>query len=131
MTASSRPAGCQSLLDGCLLEGVGAEVARQALTRARIPEVRAALAIIARDEASHVELGWEIVRWCCDRGGERVRRRLAVVMAKAPRSVSSPRLPCGLEDELANHGWLGAAAWEAAARRTRTTVASRVAALLS
>jgi hypothetical protein len=132
VTASSHvQLAAESLLDGCLLEGVAAEVARQALTRARDPEVRAALAIIARDEASHVELAWEIVRWCCDRGGGRVRRRLASALAKAPASFSYPRLPRALEDELADHGWLGAAAWEDAARRTRATVAARVAGLLS
>ena len=43
----------ESLVDGCLLEGAAAAYAQVALARASDPAVRAALAIIARDEASH------------------------------------------------------------------------------
>ena len=57
----------ESLIDGCLLEGVGAEMVRRALLRARDPRVRAALAVIAPDEVSHAALAWDVVQWCCDR----------------------------------------------------------------
>ena len=55
----------ESLVDGCLLEGAAAAYAQVALARASDPAVRTALAIIARDEASHAELAWEIARWGC------------------------------------------------------------------
>ena len=57
----------ESLIDGCLLEGVAAEVAARALIRARDRQARAALAVIARDEASHATLAWDVVHWCCER----------------------------------------------------------------
>ena len=63
-SASFDELDAESLIDGCLLEGVAAEVAKRALFRARDRQVQAALAIIARDEASHAELAWDVVRWC-------------------------------------------------------------------
>jgi len=75
----------ESLIDGCLLEGVAAEVAARALIRARDRQARAALAVIARDEASHAALAWDVVHWCCELGGNPVRRRLAATLQKRPR----------------------------------------------
>jgi hypothetical protein len=121
--------GAESLIDGCLLEGVGAEVARRALDRARDRGARAALAVIARDEASHAELAWDVVRWCVERGGDPVRRHLAAALEKAPASVSSPAIPEALADALADRGWLGPAVWDDALRATSATVAARFAAL--
>ena len=119
----------ESLIDGCLLEGVAADVAQQALARARDDRARAALAVIARDEASHAALAWEVVSWCCDQGGEAVRRRLRTALDKAPTVVRSPQISPHLAAELADHGWLDRTAWEAARRRTSASVAARVAAL--
>ena len=119
----------ESLIDGCLLEGVAADVAQRALARARHDGTRAALAVVARDEASHAELAWDVVRWCCERGGERVRRRLLPALDKAPRSVPSPRIPRELRDELGDHGWLGAEVWQESLDRTSAAVRARVAAL--
>ena len=131
VTATSLPAlAAESLIDGCLLEGVAADVAQQALARARDDRARAALAVIARDEASHVALAWEVVRWCCDQGGEAVRRRLLAALRKTPASVPSPQIPADLAAQLADHGWLDRAAWEAALRRTSASVDSRLAALV-
>ena len=118
--------GAESLIDGCLLEGVAAEVAQRALGRARDRHARAALEIIARDEASHAELAWEVVRWCCDRGGEPVRRHLARAIDKAPTSTHAPRVPESLAEALADHGWLGSAAWGDAFRRTFVTLTARL-----
>ena len=119
----------ESLIDGCLLEGVAADVAQQALARARDERARAALAVIARDEASHAALAWDVVLWCCDRDGESVRRRLLAALEKAPTSVSSPRIPPDLAAELADHGWLDRTAWDEALRRTSAEVGFRLAAL--
>ena len=130
VTASSLASlAAESLIDGCLLEGVAADVAQQALARARDDRARAALAVIARDEASHAALAWEVVRWCCDQGGEAVRRRLLAALEKAPTSVRSPQIPADLAAELADHGWLDRTAWEEALRRTSASVTCRVAAL--
>jgi hypothetical protein len=130
VTATSLAAlAAESLIDGCLLEGVAADVAQQALTRARDERARAALAVIARDEASHVALAWEVVRWCCAEGGEAVQRRLLAAHQKAPTSVSSPQIPADLAAELADHGWLDRTAWDEALRRTSAEVGSRLAAL--
>jgi hypothetical protein len=119
----------ESLIDGCLLEGVAANVARQALARAQDPHARAALDVIARDEASHAELAWDVVGWCCDQGGEPVRRQLAGAIDRAPNSMRGPRVPERLAEALADHGWLGRPAWDDAFRRTLATVAARLDAL--
>lgn len=118
--------GAESLIDGCLLEGVAAEVAQRALGRARDRHARAALEVIARDEASHAELAWEVVRWCCDRGGEPVRRHLARAIDKAPTSTRAPRVPESLAEALTDHGWLGSTAWADAFRRTFVAVTARL-----
>jgi hypothetical protein len=119
----------ESLIDGCLLEGVAAEVVRRALIRARDPRARAALAVIARDEASHAALAWDVVSWCCQRGGDPVRRGLIAALGKAPSSVASPSVPDALAGALADHGWLGADVWRDALRDTAAVVAARVGAL--
>jgi hypothetical protein len=130
VTASSlAELSAESLIDGCLLEGAAAEVARRALLRARDPRARAALAVIAPDEASHAALAWDIVRWCCDQGGDPVRRALSAALENAPPSVTPPRIPEVLADALADHGCLGAGDWDEAFRNTAAVVAARVAAL--
>jgi hypothetical protein len=130
VTARSLPELCaESLLDGCLLEGVAAEVARRSLARARDPDARAALEVIARDEASHAALAWDVVRWCCERGGAPVRRRLTATLKRFPASVAPPAIPETLAATLADHGWPGRETWEDAFRSTLATVTARVSAL--
>src|SRR5450631_4364384 len=119
----------ESLIDGCLLEGVAAEVVRRALIRARDPRARAALAVIARDEASHAALAWDVVHWCCQRGGDPVRRGLTAALEKVPSSIASPSVPDALAGALADHGWLGADVWGDALADTAAVVAARVGAL--
>jgi hypothetical protein len=130
VTATSLAAlAAESLVDGCLLEGVAAEVARRALARARDPQARTALAVIARDEASHTALAWDVVNWCWAEGGDIVRRGLPAALRKAPATVTSPAIPAALADLLADHGWLGADVWEEAFHAVSDDVAARVAAL--
>jgi len=129
--ASLAELGAESLIDGCLLEGVGAEVARRARDRARDRAAGAALAVIARDEASHAELAWDVVHWCVERGGDPVRRHLAAALDEAPASVSSPAIPEALAGTLADHGWFDPAVWADALRTTAATVAARFAALVA
>ena len=81
-------------VDGCLGEGVAAELARSASERCSDPVVRAALERIADEEADHASLSWEIVRWCRSRGGDAVERALreaAVAPVALPEDETDDR----------------------------------------
>ena len=117
----------ESLVDGCLLEGVAAAVAADAATRAKDPAVRRAFALIARDETRHAELAWAVVDWCCDHTDGGLRRRLRRSLAHVPATVSPPLAPAHLASELAPHGWLDPATWQSHFERTRALTASRLA----
>lgn len=73
-----------TLREGCLGEAVAAEVAARALAKATDAGVREALTVIARDEAEHARLAWDIVDWCVSAGGDPVRDALAEVLRTAP-----------------------------------------------
>ncbi|MGN6110318.1 MAG: ferritin-like domain-containing protein, partial [Kofleriaceae bacterium] len=95
-----------TLVDGCVAEGVAAEVARIASESAADPVVKDALATIARDEATHAELGWSVLAWCLDRRG--VRTAVAARVAKLEEQLA-PRLPelsAFSAEQLAAHGIL-------------------------
>jgi len=119
----------ESLLDGCLNEGINAEVARQASLRAGDPVVRAALQTIARDEWSHAELAWQIVAWCCDQDGAAIERGLRKAIHRSRLAAAPESVPEHVQGEVAAHGWLGSAAWNDIAERTQLAVASRLASL--
>ena len=109
----------ESLIDGCLLEGVAAEVARRALFRARDRQVRgppwrSSPATRRRTPT----LAWDVVHWCCERGGDAVRRRLTAALAAAPVSPTERRIPERSAEALADHGWLGPATRDDAMRAT-------------
>jgi hypothetical protein len=95
-----------TLVDGCVAEGVAAEVAETASKSAKDPIVREALAMIARDEQTHAELGWSVLAWCLDKPG--VRRALASRVAKLDEQLAPklPELPAFPAEELATHGVL-------------------------
>jgi hypothetical protein len=95
-----------TLVDGCVAEGVAAEVARIASEAATDPIVKDALAMIARDEATHAELGWSVLAWCLDHRG--VRTAVAARVAKLEEQLA-PRLPelsAFSAEQLAAHGVL-------------------------
>ena len=71
----------ESLIDGCLAEGVAAAVARDLSTRCKKPLIREALEAIARDESDHAELAWSVVAFALERSSEEVR-------AVSPAAVS-------------------------------------------
>ena len=85
----------ESLVDGCLREGLAAEIARIGATTARDPVVVEVLQIQAEEEAQHAELGWAIVEWCLAQRGEPLRAMLV-------RSIGDMKLPRG--DDLPEHG---------------------------
>jgi hypothetical protein len=99
--------------EGCVGETVGASEANALLESARDPEVRAALTLIARDEASHAELAWQTVRWAIDQGGEAVHRAVSDAFDGALRAAHEARDPAEATPHaaaLAEHGmWLPSA----------------------
>jgi hypothetical protein len=85
----------ESLLDGCMREGLAAEIARIGARTARDPVLARVLRIQANEEAQHAALGWAIVEWCLAIGGEPMRARLVA----ATREARPPR-----GDDLPEHG---------------------------
>ncbi|WP_437526189.1 ferritin-like domain-containing protein [Sorangium sp. So ce726] len=100
--------------EGCVGETVAAVIAAEQRVRAEDPAVRAALEVIAEDEARHAELAWLTVAWAIGAGGEPVRRAVAEVFEAAAASLGRP-LPPGAEPgggravALAAHGHLDGA----------------------
>jgi hypothetical protein len=99
--------------EGCVGETVGAAEANALLERARDPEVRAALTIIARDEASHAELAWLTVRWALDQGDDSVSGAVSRAFSdelQRPLAGSDSADVLAHADVLADHGmWLPSA----------------------
>lgn len=120
----------ESLQDGVLGEGAAAMVAEEARQRAVDPAVQRALAIIARDEARHTELAWNILGWCLAEGGDPVAAAVAEVLDR-------PAAPCALSFEaageldavLAGHGRLPEARIQALQQRLCGEALERLAAL--
>jgi hypothetical protein len=95
-----------SLVDGCLNEGIAADVAANGARGARDPIVRDTLQMIAADEERHAELAWSVLAWCLDTGGETVRAAVAARVARltdelAPRAPEFPGLS---PERLVAHG---------------------------
>jgi len=97
----------ESLVDGCLGEGFAAAMAAEALARAQDAAVREALEIIARDEASHAELSWEILAWCLAAGGDDVRGDLLSRLRPLPRKIEVRPVSVRIASELERHGRVG------------------------
>lgn len=88
----------ESLLDGCVREGIAAVIARLGAERALDPEVARVMRVQAKEEAQHAKLGWAIVEWCLQGGGEEMRRALLKALGEA----ELPRC-----DDLPDHGRIG------------------------
>lgn len=121
-----------SLIDGCLAEGMAADVAARGASTAIEPAIRATLELIAREESGHAELAWAVLEWCLVEGGAKVEAAVAA-RVDALSNELSPRLPDipGIADAtLAHHGVVGQdALGELAVARCRR-VQDRAAALL-
>ena len=115
----------ESLVDGCLNEGVAAAVAAAAGHAASDAAVRATLEVIAKDEASHRELAWDVVAWCV-RVSDRARESIASSMERLPRQARFD--DCAAE--VAGHGRLGAAGQREIFERVRAEVVERAHQLL-
>jgi hypothetical protein len=99
---------CATAREGCINETLAALCARAACEEARDPVVKAALSIIADDEARHAALAWRFVRWAVTRDA-RARALVRNVFATLPRiDAVAPRVDN--EALLTAHGHLAPAA---------------------
>jgi hypothetical protein len=87
----------ESLRDGCMGEGFAASAAAVAESTCDEAAARAALATIARDEASHAELAWAVLAFCLEEGGSTVRDAVCAEL----RALEHARPHRG----FLSHGW--------------------------
>jgi hypothetical protein len=95
-----------SLVDGCLGEGLAADVAAHGARCAEDRTIREVLAMIARDEAGHAELAWDVLAWCLAEGGAALALAVEARVAVLGRELT-PQLPdlTGFDAAaLARHG---------------------------
>lgn len=120
----------EGLADGCLLEGFNADVADACAAVCEDPATRAVLLQIAREERSHADLSWAIVRWALANGGEpaaEAARRAIDGLARCRRPTAVSRYKQALVQAadpaaLRRHGRLPDARWaELWHERLRTT----------
>jgi hypothetical protein len=109
----------ESVNDGCLLEDYNADIAVACRAACEDAAAGGVLAQIAREERSHAELSWRIVELAIERGGEPVRRALAVAadgLAKVARPTAVARDKQAIIDRadpaaLHRHGRLLDSTW--------------------
>ncbi len=103
--------------EGCVAETLSALQMAAARDRATDPAERAALAVIARDEARHAALAWRTVRWAIDVGGDAVRDAVTRALAEAPRLPveAGGLLPVAEARDVITRGWREVVAPAAAA----------------
>jgi hypothetical protein len=80
--ASLATVAARAAREGCIGETLAAIQAAEQLAHATDPAVRAALVVIAEDEARHAELAWRTVAWALRTGGAEVRAAVAAVFAE-------------------------------------------------
>jgi hypothetical protein len=119
----------ESLRDGCLGEGYAAALARAALARAPA-ELRSNFEAIAREEAEHAELGFQVLRWCLHAGSPEVANAIESALRELPQWLPTP-LPDGISsEEAAAHGVFGAVEEAVIFLAVRVQVENRVRVLL-
>ena len=72
-----------NVVEGCVRETFGAIVAGYQARAARDPEIRRAMRTIARDEAVHAELAWQVHRWLEPQLSDDERHELAAAALRA------------------------------------------------
>jgi hypothetical protein len=93
-----------SLIDGCLAEGIAADVARNGARGARDPVIAETLATIATDEERHAELAWSVLAWCLEVGGAPVRGAVAARATRLSDELAPPAPDFSGIEDLAAHG---------------------------
>jgi hypothetical protein len=120
-----------SLVDGCLAEGIAADAAARGAERASESLIRRTMTMIARDEAGHATLAWDILAWCVAHGGARVRAAVAARVAVLDREPT-PRVPAEIGAvALARVGLIDQAALDVLTRRRIAAVQARANDLLA
>lgn len=82
----------ENAIEGCVRETWGAVVALWQAQRAPDAEMRAAFALIARDEVRHAALGWAIDRWAMGRLDHAAQVRVALAREAAVASLAAERI---------------------------------------
>jgi hypothetical protein len=100
----------ENAVEGCVRETFGASVAAHQARRAAVPEIRQAMAGIARDEAQHALLAWDVDRWAwgrMDRAGRKQvrdrRRAAAAELLDETRTANESSAALGLPDPARLH----------------------------
>ncbi len=117
------------LLEGCVTETSAAAELEEGLRLCRDPEARAALEVIAADEARHAALAWRTLRWGLPRLSS-PRRAALLDLFETPPSDERPT-PSPARARLNHHGQLDAAQRAAVARRTWSELVRPAAATLA
>jgi hypothetical protein len=85
--------------EGCIGETVAALLVEEARDRAEDPAVRAALTVIAADEADHAAMAWRLVAWAHRAGDAAVREAIAAAFA-APAGAAEEAVPVGVDPQV-------------------------------
>lgn len=112
----------RAVREGCIGETLAAVLAAEQLARATEPAVRAALAVIAEDEARHAELAWRTVAWALEEGGAAVRAAVTNAFTEAMAQRLEIAESGAYEEALADHGRLDAASTREALSRAMADV---------
>ena len=86
----------ENAVEGCVREAFGALVAAHQTKHAEDELVARAMAVIAKDEARHAALAWEVAAWAEPRVSEAERERIAEARREAARELRA-----SLRQELA------------------------------
>ena len=105
----------ESVVDGALNEGMSARVLA-ALGKADglLPEARAVVTDIARDEARHAAHAQHVVRWCLEEGGTPVAHAVAAAVARLPQQAGPSPHPAAADGQWERFGLPSRAREEAA-----------------
>lgn len=128
----------ESITDGCLLEDYNADVAAECARACEEPATRAVLEQIAREERSHADFSWALVRWLLERHPAAVRPAVEAELSRLeavrrPTAVSSEKASLvALADAAAlrRHGRLPDTEWARLWARRLEETKRRVRALL-
>ena len=113
--------------EGCIGETLASLLAAEQAARATDPAIRAALEVIAEDEAQHAELAWRTVAWALGRGETSVRCAIANAFASGLAMGCSFDIALGSEGAFEAHGRPAADVLRAAMARTLDEVIRPVA----
>ncbi len=95
----------ENAVEGCVRETFGAVLAMRQAERARSADLRRAMKRIARDEAAHAELAWELARWLHGRLDEGARRRVDEARQRAVEALAREIAQAPEGELVAELGW--------------------------